>query len=304
MRHAGKLWLGLITLLACTYDAGRLQAPEKKISAANDSSGNGGSLAEAASVGGGSRAGKISGGGGSLVGGRADLGGSGSTAETRGGASGAGGAAGGQASASQVTDEVSFVNARAHGAMSGYGRISLGIRGSIVSPTCLGLPISAVPLQAPAVTFNSSCDPEDIVWEPSDGLCVTATIPAWPSGADGSVYDQDWGVLVGVSAREQGDAIGTAYRTVIFTVTGMPFAELRAVLHLKSDPDNTTYCARIFSQTPLKLSNFNTQCWDGSGQNLLPADTVKIDLVGVVVAAGSWSIPLKNFCLAKIAFGR
>jgi len=205
---------------------------------------------------------------------------------------------------SKWTDETTFVNGRAEGALSGYGSISLGAADSVSLPTCGEMPIGGLAPSMPPVTFNSTCRPSAITWSSETGLCMSGTIPGWSSNKSYSSYLLGWGIMIGVAAREPVQAIGVAYKTIAFSVTGADSNRLLAVVHLSGDDNNRTYCASVVSGTPIKLSSLNTECAFGSGTTLSEYDVRKIDKIGVEIPLSDDTITLTDFCLTEIDLGR
>jgi hypothetical protein len=252
-------------------------------------------------------------GGTSGTGGTSDMGGVSGTGGTvgSGGMQGTGGVVGtggvsstGGTTTTVVGTTVTFLNGMAQGPMTGYGCVSLGTQDTLTSPTCGGAQIKGLTPSQPALTFNSSCAPADITWNSTTSLCVSGSVPALPANPTEADYDRNWGVLVGVNVREPAQAIGTTHRSITFILTGQPTTALRAVVHLRSDPDNTTYCANMTPGMPVYFTSFNTECWENTGRYLLSSDVAKIDLVGAHVPATSSTVSVKNLCLTRIDLGK
>lgn len=199
---------------------------------------------------------------------------------------------------------VAFAQGRAQGAMSGYGYVSLGVLDRVTSPTCGGMPIGSLAPSEPPVTFDSTCWPNAITWSSSSALCVNGEIPAWSPSPSYMDYLINWGILVGAATRDPVQGIGVSYRTVALTVTGGECDTMRAVVHLADDPANLVYCAAMTSGVPIRLSSFNTECFFGSGTALSLSDVPKIDKVAVQVPSRRTAVKLKDFCLTKIEFGK
>jgi hypothetical protein len=53
----------------------------------------------------------------------------------------------------------------------------------------------------------------------------------------------------------------------------------------------------------VKLTSFNTACWDGSGTAFTEADAPLIDKVGIQVSSTKAQIEVANLCLHQIVFG-
>jgi hypothetical protein len=200
--------------------------------------------------------------------------------------------------------EATFVSGRAQGVLSGYGYVSLGVVDSVTSPTCNGMQIGGISPSMPPVTFNSTCRPSAITWGTATGLCVSGAIAGWSSNPSYVDYMIDWGIMVGVATREPVQAIGIAYSSITLTVSGSNSDALFAIVHLADDANNLTYCARMTSGKPVKLSSFNTECLFGNGKSLCEKDLDRIDKVGVQVPSTQSPIALTDFCLTKIELAK
>ncbi len=201
-------------------------------------------------------------------------------------------------------EEATFLSGRAQGALTGLGYVSLGVIDAVTSPTCSGMQIGGLSPSMPPVTFNSTCRPSSITWDSATGLCVSGTIPgesSYPSYMD---YMIDWGILVGVATREPVQAIGIAYSSITLIVSGWDSDNLFAVVHLADDASGLTYCSRMTSGIPIKLSSFNTECLFGSGKRLAEADVQNIDKIGVQIPPSQSDLTVADFCLGKIALAR
>jgi len=197
-----------------------------------------------------------------------------------------------------------FGSGRGQGALTGYGQISLGVVDSVTSPTCNGMPIGGLSPSAPPVTFNSTCRPSAITWGATAGLCVSGTIPAWSTNRSYVDSMINWGILIGVAAREPVQAIGVSYSTMALTVSGWDAGPLLVVVHLADDPSNLTYCGWADPGEAVKLSTFNTECYFNSGKGLSDKDVDRIDKIGVQVPSSRSAITLTDFCLTKIEFAK
>jgi hypothetical protein len=308
----GKVALALVvsvTVVACSYDAGRLLPPPDATSM--DSAGTSPvdkrvALADAGSDGGDAMAlapdASVRVGGDVAV---ADARTEETPADTR--ASGAFMADAGKADAESDLgaggiDRTTFVNGRAVGALSGYGSVSLGAGNSLSVPTCGDMPIGGLAPTMPPVTFNSTCRPSNISWGSDTALCVSGSIPTAKSL---SGYLVGWGIMIGVAARASVQPLGITYKTVALSVTGADSNHLLAVVHLSGDDANRTYCASIVaSGAPIKLTSFNSECAFGSGTTLSENDIRNIDRIGVEVPVSDEAITLTDFCLTEIDLGK
>jgi hypothetical protein len=222
-----------------------------------------------------------------------------SSAAGGGGGGSSSSSSGGGGSVAPSGDEVTFAKGQAKGMFSGYGWVAMGSLDSLSSPTCEGATISS---SSPCKTTTT--------WSKDDAVCMTGSIPALPSPAVQADYDNNWGVQIGVNAKDPSDAIGDAlkdYTSVAFTLSGSPSSGLRAMLHRKGDPDGTTYCAdSIKTDTAIKFTKFNTKCWGGEPTTVyLTADDLpKIDKAGVQVSSTSSPITVTDLCLSKITFSK
>jgi hypothetical protein len=201
-------------------------------------------------------------------------------------------------------EETTFVSGHGQGALTGRGYVSLGVIDTVTSPTCNGMQIGGLSPSFPPVTFNSTCRPSAITWDSATGLCVSGTIPGSSSNPSYMDYMIDWGILVGVAAREPVQAIGIAYSSITLTVSGWDSGALFAVVHLDNDANNLTYCARMTSGTAITLSSFNTECLFGSGKRLAEADVERIDKIGVQIPPSQSRTTVADFCLSKIELVR
>jgi hypothetical protein len=187
---------------------------------------------------------------------------------------------------------VTFSAGAAVGPMTGWGWIALGSLDTATSPTCGGTPITNA---APCMTSTS--------WEATDSLCITGSIPALPASPVQADYDANWGLQIGVNANADDTiAIGQTFSTIAVTLTGSPLTGLRVELHRQGDPAATTYCANN-TGSAMKLTSFNTACWDGSGTAFTAADAPNIDKVGIQVSSTAAAITVTDLCWTQIVFG-
>jgi hypothetical protein len=188
---------------------------------------------------------------------------------------------------------VTFSSGMAKGAMTGAGWIAIGTVESVSSPTCSG----GVP-----ITNAAPCTTQTL-WNNPSALCVTGSIPALPAAPTSSDYANNWGIQVGVSARDPSGVIGLSFGTITLSMSGTPSTGLRAEIHRQGDPDTTWYCAMVQSDMKISFTSFNTLCWDGSGTSLTLADVYKIDKISVQVSSGFAAVSVTNLCLNRIVFG-
>ncbi len=185
---------------------------------------------------------------------------------------------------------------KASGAMSGWASVALGTLDAITDPTC-GTAKTAITNAAPCTTSTN--------WSTS-GVCMSGSVPALPASPTSADYTNNWGVSVGVGATDPaGGGLGQSFTSVTITVTGSPTAGLRAVVHRKSDPASTTYCAVLTSATAITFTTFAVDCYNGAtakGPFIAAADVPNIDNISVQVSSTSTAITVTNLCIASITF--
>jgi hypothetical protein len=192
---------------------------------------------------------------------------------------------------------VTFEDGKGKGAMTGYGWVAVGGQATVSDPSCGYLPI----------TQSTHCLTATI-WNRPDALCITAEIPASPATSSPLDSGNSWGVQVGVNATNE-EPVGTlgssasGFASATFDLTGSPRSNLRALLHVQGDPEDTFYCADIVSGVAVPLTAFNTACWNGSGVSLVADKLHGIDKVAVQVSSGRAAITVSNLCLTRITFG-
>jgi hypothetical protein len=211
-----------------------------------------------------------------------------------GGSGGAGGSGTNACNATAASNTVAFCNGLALGAMTGYGWVALGSADTISDPTC--------DAAKAAITKAAPCK-ANTNWNKADALCMTGSIPALDLDAATPDYTGNWGVEVGVNAKDPNAGIGTSWKTITIGVSGSPSSGLRAVLHKYGDADDIGYCAPLTPGTALNLTDLKTNCWDSTGTALTESDAASIDKVGVQVTSTGSAISVDNLCLTKIEFG-
>jgi len=78
---------------------------------------------------------------------------------------------------------------------------------------------------------------------------------------------------------------------------------VRAQVHVKGDPDGTSYCI-AWASGPLSLAKFATDCYNTAPTALISAANIgKIDKVMVQVSSGSAAVSVSKMCITKIEFG-
>lgn len=239
-------------------------------------------------------------------------GGSGGTSETggssggsggggsasQGGSSGAGGSTPPGTNACNATaseNSVVFCKGQAIGAMTGWGWVALGSADTLTDPTCN--------TSKTAITSAASCA-ANTNWNKPDALCMTGSIPALPEKPTDDDYASNWGVQIGVNAKDPNAGIGSSWKTVTFTVTGSPTTGLRAIAHKNGDPDSTSYCIAMTPGTAIPITDFNSKCWDSSGTALTEADAASIDKLSVQVSSTAAATDVTDLCVTKIEFGK
>jgi hypothetical protein len=188
---------------------------------------------------------------------------------------------------------VAFGAGKGQGAMVGYGYVALGALDTVSSPTC-------GPTKA-AITKTTAC-PADPNWSSTSALCVSGSIPALGPTPD---YAGNWGLSVGLNTTDPaGSGLGQSFASITITVTGSPTSGLRATVHKKGDPVDTSYCSPMTSGTAIPFTSFNTKCYDTppDGTALTAADVPNVDQVNVQVSSGAAAITVADLCISKIDF--
>jgi len=185
-------------------------------------------------------------------------------------------------------DTVTFTSGQAGGPMSGYGWVAMGSLDKVTSPTCdSGVAISST---TPCTTST--------VWSKADQLCISGNIPALPASPMQADYDNNWGVQIGVNAKEPSSNIGKSFSSVDVSVSGA--TGFRVMLHKKGDPDGTTYCY-TYAGSAIKVTDFNTKCWgDPTTVNFTTSDAENVDKIMVQIPSAAAAIPVTDFCLKSI----
>jgi hypothetical protein len=225
-----------------------------------------------------------------------------------GGQSSSNGDAGSSGSSAGGGDSFTFSSGKAAGLFTGFGFVAMGQADTVTDPTC-----KLDDGTTKAITKADACTTTTNWKESGNGkLCLTGSIP---SLADVNPdYTGNWGVQIGVNAKEPNDAMGTAmsaYKTITFTFSGTPSSGIRGLLHRHGDDPGTTYpyCFDgIKSGKAYDLIKFNTHCWgtsEAGAAYLTEEDLPKLDLIGIQVSSvqGS-SITVSDLCLEKVEFGK
>jgi hypothetical protein len=212
-----------------------------------------------------------------------------------GGSSGSGGttAAGTNAcNATAGTNTVAFCNGQALGAMTGWGWVALGSADTLSDPTC--------DTGKAAITFDAPCL-ANTNWNKADALCMSGSIPALD--ATDPDYTGNWGVQIGVNAKDPNAGMGTSWKTLTISVSGTPTSGLRAVVHKNGEDDTKGYCLAMTPGEPMAITDFKSECWLDAGDALTEADSASIDKVGVQVTSTATAITVSDLCMTKIEFG-
>lgn len=203
-------------------------------------------------------------------------------------------------------DTVTFSAGKASGAMTGYGWVALGALDSLTSPVCDATGATPAGTASQTITKDNAC-PEvggKTVWSTDSALCITGSAPM----VIGTDYTSSWGMQIGVNSTDpNGGVIPKTYSTVTFTFDGLPTPAgcvIRAEIHKKGDPADTTYCATAISGKALKIADFSTSCWDGlPGTFGADGGPANIDKIGLQVSGDTnASYTISNMCLHSIAF--
>jgi hypothetical protein len=245
---------------------------------------------------------------------------------------GTGGTTGGGNCADPASDAVNFCNGKAQGVMTGYAYIALGKQDTATDPVCA--PDSADmtttrPITSADNSPSGACPTTGTtVWNTSDALCISGTIPT----VTGGDYTSNWGLQIGVNtidppATSAGSGtLGKTYATIAATTTGdvtPTNSAIRLVIHLVGTPDtDNPYCATVSgSGKAITLTSFNTQCWNGSSCGAVPActpgadqstccnqlkdtDIPNIDKIGIQISSDNKQpYAVNNFCLTGYQFG-
>lgn len=195
-----------------------------------------------------------------------------------------------------ATVTATFEVGRAQGpVLSGYGWVTLGSADTVTSPTC-------ATTDAPITNANPCAG--ETSWSSSTGLCVTGAIPALSSTPTASEYAANWGIEVGVNAKDPIGPIGLAFQTIAVNLSGSVPAGLRIELHRAGDPSDITYCANATSGHAVALTSFSTECWSALyGTALAAADAATIDRIGVQISPSLSPITLDGLCLDSVGLG-
>jgi hypothetical protein len=195
---------------------------------------------------------------------------------------------------------VTFEKGKAAGAMTGYGWVALGKLDTITDPTCGA---SKTPITS---TTPCAADPN---WS-GTGLCITGSCPALPASPTDQDYADNYGVVVGVNAGDDGGTgdpsmvIGQTFSTVSITTSGLPSSEVRAQIHIKGDSDSKSYCMK-YSSGAMDLTKFAIDCYNTSPAQLFPAASIpNIDKVSLEAVSASTAVSVTSMCMTGITFGK
>jgi hypothetical protein len=193
---------------------------------------------------------------------------------------------------------VTFLNGKAVGAMTGYGFPALGSSDTVSDPTC-------GPTKA-TITKATPCAASPN-WSSTTGICISGSIPALPAAPAATDYSNNWGVSVGVSSTDPaGAGLGQSFSSITIAMSGSPTSGLRAQVHRKGDPVDTSYCSPLTPGTAIPLTSFTLTCYNTAapGTAITAADVPNIDQVMVQVSSTSTAITVTSLCITGITFAK
>lgn len=251
-----------------------------------------------------SSGGKASGGSSSSSSGGTSSSNGGTTTSSSSGSSGGAVSAGGSSTASSsgggttgtgsgpTGTTVTIANGKGVGAMVGYGWVSLGSADTLTDPKC----------GTAAITSAAACT-TTTTWSTTNSLCISGSIPALPASPTSSDYSTNWGVSIGLNATDPaGGTLAQAFSSVAITVTGTPTSGLRAQVHVKGDPDGTSYCYN-YASGAMPLAKFAQDCYNTTPTLLIAASAIgNIDKVMIQVSSAATAITVTNLCITGITF--
>ena len=256
------------------------------------SQGNGGSNNNGGSS---SKGGSNSNGGSNNNGGSQNNGGSnsnGGSSTSNGGTPSNGGSTTSSTSSTPTGTTVTFASGKAQGAMVGYGWVASGSSDPITDPTC-GATKATISTATPC-----AADPN---WSSPSSLCVSGTIPALGTPPD---YTANYGIVVGVNANDPSGTLGTAFTSMTMAASGLPTGTVRAQVHVKGDPDSTSYCM-TYSASAMTLAKFATDCYNPTPLLLIPAASIaNIDKVSLEAVSGAAAVTVASMCITGITFAK
>lgn len=174
---------------------------------------------------------------------------------------------------------VTFASGKATGAMVGYGWVALGSADTITDPTC-GATKAAI-----------------------TNLALCATNPNWSAADTSTEYGANYGVVVDVNAGDPG-VLGVAYTTITIAASGLPTSTVRAQVHVKGDPDGTSYCM-TYSASAMTLAKFATDCYATAPTALIPAASIpNVDKVSLEAVSSQTATSVTSMCMTGITFGK
>jgi hypothetical protein len=226
----------------------------------------------------------------------------GATATSNGGATPSNGGAtatsnGGSTTASSTPTgtTVTFVSGKASGAMVGYGWVASGSLDSVTDPTC-GATKAIITTATPC-----AADPN---WSSTSSLCVSGSIPALPAAPTQADYNANYGIVVGVNANDPSGTLGQSFTTMTMAATGLPTGIVRAQVHVKGDPDGTSYCM-TYSASAMTLAKFAIDCYATAPTQPIPAASIaNIDKVSLEAVSGQTAVTVTSMCITGITFGQ
>jgi hypothetical protein len=199
---------------------------------------------------------------------------------------------GGSTSSTPTGTTVTFASGKAVGAMTGYGWVALGSADTITDPTC-GASKALITVAAPCAANTN--------WSSTTALCITGSIPALGTPPD---YTANYGVVVGVNSTDPPiGGLGQSFTSITITTTGGPGSGVRAQIHKKGDPDNTSYCFPFTSGTAMALAKFAIDCYNTTPlQVFSAADIPNIDKISLEAFSSTAAITVTNLCMTGISF--
>jgi hypothetical protein len=86
--------------------------------------------------------------------------------------------------------------------------------------------------------------------------------------------------------------------------SGLPTGTVRAQVHVKSDPDSTSYCM-TYSASAMTLAKFATDCYNTTPLLLIPAASIaNIDKVSLEAVSGQTAVTVTSMCITGITFAK
>jgi hypothetical protein len=185
--------------------------------------------------------------------------------------------------------------------MTGFGWVALGSADTITDPTC-GASKAAITSATPCAAAPN--------WSSTSALCITGSTPALSSSPTSAEYSANYGVVIGVNAGDAGGTgdpslvLGQAFTSITIAATGLPTSTVRAQVHVKGDPDGTSYCM-TYSASAMTLANFATDCYNTAPTGKIAAASIaNIDKFSLEAVSGSAPVTVTSMCIAGITFAK